>query len=264
MMSRMEPDRLVSQLEAEGGLLAETAARAGLEAEVKPCAPWQVRDVLRHLGYVHRWAASYVAGPVSQEGPELTEAEQLAGGAPDDGLLAWFRQGHADLVATLRAADPDVAAWSFLPAPSPLAFWARRQAHETAIHRADVLSGLDQAADYPAEFAADGIDELIMAFCARNLARRPGDGPPGPTLSIRATDTGQEWLVGFDPEAEQIISVASGPAGQPDCPVVDCTVAGPASSLYLRLWNRPAAAPVSVSGDERLLAAWGPAMQVVW
>ena len=30
--------------------------------------------------------------------------------------------------------------FAFLPAPSPLAFWARRQAHETGIHRADVES----------------------------------------------------------------------------------------------------------------------------
>jgi uncharacterized protein (TIGR03083 family) len=258
MMSRMDPDRLIGQLETEGRLLADAAEQAGLGAEVPPCAPWRVRDVLRHLGYVHRWAASYVAGPVTQEGPELTEAEQLAGGAPDDELLDWFRQGHAALVATLREADPGVPAWFFLPAPSALAFWARRQAHETAIHRADAVSGLGQLAQYPADFAADGIDELIMAFCARNIERRHYDGPAGPRLALEATDTGQAWLVGFDPEGKQIISAARGAADG-----ADCAVSGPAAGLYLRLWNRPAPA-ASVSGDERLLAAWGPAMQVVW
>lgn len=36
-----------------------------------------------------------------------------------------------------------VDCWTFLDAPSPLAFWARRQAHETAIHRADAQLAAD-------------------------------------------------------------------------------------------------------------------------
>ena len=133
----MDVDRHISALEAEGRLLAEAAERAGLAAAVPSCPPWQVRDLLRHQGYVHRWAAAYVSVPIRAEAPELTEAEQLAAGAADDRLLDWFRDGHGALIRTLRAADPGVISWTFLDAPSPLAFWARRQAHETAIHRAD-------------------------------------------------------------------------------------------------------------------------------
>src|SRR5207253_4063893 len=53
----------------------------------------------------------------------------------DAALLAWFRDGHAALVGTLESAPPDLKCFTFLPAPSALAFWARRQAHETGIHQ---------------------------------------------------------------------------------------------------------------------------------
>jgi hypothetical protein len=49
-------------LAREGGLLAAAAERAGLAAPVPSCPPWQVRDLLRHIGYGHRWAAGLIAG----------------------------------------------------------------------------------------------------------------------------------------------------------------------------------------------------------
>src|SRR4029450_13488361 len=65
------------------------------------------------------------------------EASFFADPPGDDALVGWFRAGHATLVDALSAADPALDCWTFLPAPSPLGFWARRQAHETAIHRVD-------------------------------------------------------------------------------------------------------------------------------
>src|SRR5919109_4979290 len=96
-----------------------------------------MRDLIQHMGDVHRWAAAHVA----QKRPEPIgrgELAAVAGPLPSDAdLLVWFRRGHADLLRTLRTADPDTQCWSFMAAPSPVAFWARRQAHETGIHRAD-------------------------------------------------------------------------------------------------------------------------------
>ena len=56
---------------------------------------------------------------------------------PDAELAAGSRQGCAALADALAAAPADLECWTFLRAPSPLAMWARRQAHETAIHRVD-------------------------------------------------------------------------------------------------------------------------------
>ena len=56
----MEIAEHVNALRREGEWLADAAERAGLDAPVPPCAPWQVKDLLRHTGYVHRWAARHI------------------------------------------------------------------------------------------------------------------------------------------------------------------------------------------------------------
>ena len=95
-----------------------------------------MRDLVRHIGGVHRWATGYV-------GDRRTEMwdvdhEDIAGTWPADlDLIDWFREGHTRLVHTLASAPPDLDCFTFLAAPSPLAMWARRQAHETAMHRFD-------------------------------------------------------------------------------------------------------------------------------
>ena len=172
----MEIAEHVDALRRQGQWLADAAERAGLDATVPPCAPWQVKDLLRHTGYVHRWAARHITECPDQiiDGP--SEEDILRGGADDAGLLAWFRDGHAALARTLATADPAMECPTFMAAPCPLAFWARRQAHETAIHRADAESAADATPEYEAGFAADGVDELIMGF-GRRRKYQPGSGP---------------------------------------------------------------------------------------
>jgi uncharacterized protein (TIGR03083 family) len=252
----MEITEHISAIQRDGTLLAAAAGRAGLDAPVPSCPAWQVRDLLRHQGYVHRWAAGYVAGPHEEEVPELTEAEQLAAGPDDSALLDWFAAGHAALVDALGTADPGVRCWSFLPAPSPLAFWARRQAHETAIHRADAEQAAGEQTSYRSDFATDGIDELIMGFFGHGRA----DSEPGPALQVAAADTGAKWLVSLTPDRSGAARTRRG-AG-----VADCTVTGAACDLYLLLWNRRAAdaSRVTVEGDPELLRSWHDGMHVTW
>ncbi|MBO0814565.1 MAG: maleylpyruvate isomerase N-terminal domain-containing protein, partial [Actinobacteria bacterium] len=126
----------VGALRRQGELLAGAAQRAGLTAVVPSCPGWAVRDLLKHTGYVHRWATGFVAEGLTRPGGS-SEKEILSQGPADAELLGWFCEGHAALVRALNAAAPDLNCWAFLAAPSPLAFWARRQAHETAIHRVD-------------------------------------------------------------------------------------------------------------------------------
>ncbi len=189
----MEISQHLTAIDRDGDLLAAAAQQAGLDAAVPSCPPWQVRDLLKHQGYVHRWATAYVAEQHAERVPRLSEPELLAAGPADEDLLDWFRAGYQALTRTLRTADPAVACWSFLPAPSPLAFWARQQAHETAIHRVDAQQAAGNAVTaFPADFAADGIDELIMGFFGRGTADEP-DGQR--TLHVAAPDAGAEWLV---------------------------------------------------------------------
>jgi uncharacterized protein (TIGR03083 family) len=253
----VEPAEHIGALERDGVLLATAADQAGLGTVVPPCRPWRVRDLLRHLGFVHRWAAGYVSQAREEMVDGPGEDELLLAGPGDAELLGWFRDGHAELVRALRSADPRLRCWTFLPAPSALAFWARRQAHETAIHRADAESAAGEVATagFPAPFAADGIDELIMGFWARGRAR----ADQASSLQIRATDTGAEWLV----------ELGAGTAARRRAAAADCTLAGPASDLYLLLWNRPPrdgqdADRVTVGGDPGVLRLWQDLMKVRW
>ncbi len=275
----MDTTAHVQALNADGKLLADAAERAGLLTAVPSCPGWQVRDLLRHQGYVHSWATRFVGEQLASPGPRVTEAEVLAMDPPSDAdLLAWFRDGHAALVAALSGADPDVSCWTFLAAPSPLAFWARRQAHETAIHRTDAELAAGALTPFGTQFAADGIDELIMGFLARNAKRLPADVAQGPYRSIEltATDAEQSWHVDLTAEAGRVARVSRlGPEGQYSAPGVpagtpgaqpDCELAGPAAGLYLLLWNRasPADAGVTVSGDPGALVAWRGGVHITW
>ena len=245
----METSDFVRTLDHEGRLLVAAAEQAGTDAKVPTCPEWQVRDLVRHTGMVHRWAAAFVAEGHMSPRPD--------GGLPDlDGaeLLTWFREGHRHLVDTLSAAPADVRCWHFLPAPSPLAFWARRQAHETTVHRFDAEaarggtpSGID------AGFAADGIDELLRAFHARPKSRVRSAEPR--VLRVRTTDTdGAVWTVRLSQEPPA--------AERGDTARADCEITGPAERVYLSLWNRQ---PFPhVTGDEAVATLWRENSAVTW
>jgi uncharacterized protein (TIGR03083 family) len=151
----MEFAEHLAALRLQGELLGAAAAGMDLETRIPTCPEWTMRDLVRHMGDVHRWAAAHVA---ERRTEPIRRVDEIAGPLPGDAdLLDWFHQGHADLVATLEAADPDVRCWSFLPAPSPLAFWARRQAHETGMHRADAESPSGRITPFDPALAADGV-----------------------------------------------------------------------------------------------------------
>ncbi|MFF7451707.1 MULTISPECIES: maleylpyruvate isomerase family mycothiol-dependent enzyme [unclassified Streptomyces] len=237
----METAEFVHTLDQEGRLLAAAAEEAGTDAKVPTCPQWQVRDLLRHTGAVHRWAAGFVAEGLTTPRP-MGEAPDLHG--PE--LLAWYRQSHQRLVETLTSAAPDVECFQFLPAPSPLAFWVRRQAHETAVHRFDAEAARGGApSDIAPGFAADGVDELLTGFHARERSRVRSATPR--VLRVRATDVeGAVWTVRLSPEPPAAERGESGDA--------ECEIAGPAGQLYLSLWNRvpfPA-----VTGDGALAELW--------
>ncbi len=255
----------IDALRAQGERLAGAAERAGLDTPVPTCAPWLVKDLLRHTGYIHRWAARHITERPGQilDGPP--EAEILRGGAEDAGLLAWFRAGHGALTETLATADPAVECATFMAAPSPLAFWARRQAHETAIHRADAESAAGVTPGYQAGFAADGIDELIMGF-GRRRKYQPGSTADGARLRVLAADTGDAWSIEAHEGRLQPRRTDNPNSGPDDPEGAGCTVSGPASGVYLFLWNRAdaAQADVTVAGDPALLASWQASVKVRW
>ena len=247
----MEIAEHVAALDDEGRRLVEAAAQQGADVPVPTCPEWRLRDLLVHVGRVHRWATMFVAQARTE--PPHGDAELAEPPADDDALLAWVAEGHHALVETLRAADPAIECWSFLRSPSPLAFWARRQAHETAIHRVDAESAAGDPAGVAAPFAVDGIDELLLGFLARRSGRLLSEEPV--TLGVHARDTGDDWWIEIRPDGR---SVRRGAAD------ADCAVTGDASDLYLFLWNRRDDDGLGVTGDRRVLGLWRDKARVTW
>jgi len=255
----------IAALRDQGTWLADAASGADLDAAVPPCPPWRVKDLLRHTGYIHRWATRHVTECPDHvlDGPP--EEEILRGGASDPELLDWFRTGHAALVKTLATADPALECATFMAAPSALAFWTRRQAHETAIHRADAESASGVVPDYAPDFAADGIDELIMGFGQRRKYR-PETSADG-RLRVLAADTGDAWSVdAHEGRLQPRRAAADDAAGDDAVDGAGCTVSGAASGVYLYLWNRvnAAQAGVAVTGDPGPLTCWQSSVRVRW
>jgi uncharacterized protein (TIGR03083 family) len=243
----------LSALRQHGQEVVGIVGRSDADTPVPTCPGWRLRDLAQHLGGVHRWAAWHVAGPSTRPMPEETEIVVMRSWpAADHALAAWLGDGLHALVTTLESAPPDVACWSFLPAPSPLAFWARRQAHETAIHCADAQSAAGAITPVDPAFAADGIDELLHGFFARKGRLRAASTV---TLHIHAVDHDGEWMVRIGPDG----TVTTHEHGR-----ADCAVRGTASDLYHLLWNRRSADGLEVFGNRSVLQLWQERARVTW
>ncbi|MBO0820240.1 MAG: maleylpyruvate isomerase N-terminal domain-containing protein [Nocardiopsaceae bacterium] len=273
----MEIDQFITALDSDGALLADAAQAAGLDTDVPGCPGWRVRDLVRHQAYIHRWAMRHILErPAEVIDDNHTEADILGGGSPEqepeEEPLAAYREGHAALVRALRTADPDLKCATFMPAPSPLAFWSRRQAHETAIHRYDAQRAAgtvnpgstgdpgspgDPVGAFAPDFAADGIDELIMGFAARGKYRMRDEGH---SLAVRPGDAAGGWRIAV---RDGVTEVRRDLAG--DLPA-RCVLRGPAAGLYTFLWNRcdRAEAGLTVQGEESVLATWRSGVRVRW
>jgi uncharacterized protein (TIGR03083 family) len=260
----MEIATSIQTLREEGARMTAAARAMSADAPVPTCPDWVARDLIRHLGGVHRWATSTVAEARAE--PPTKSLEEIAGGWPGDEELAdWFEAGYLGLVAALEAAPADLQCWTFMPAPKPLAFWARRQAHETAIHRVDaeLAAGRTEAhlSGFAPAFAADGVDELLTCFVPRRSTGLRSESPA--RLGIECTDDSGAWVLSIGPDGVTT-SVGATEDGDRDGDEAQCTVRGAAGDLYLALWNRGGAERLRIEGDRAVLDLFGDAVQVRW
>jgi uncharacterized protein (TIGR03083 family) len=221
-------------LAVEATKLGEAAASTTITAAVPGCPDWTVRDLVGHVGMVHRWATNIVTNGLESPDGETADAP------PDPELLDWYAEGHRVLLETLTSAPPDLSCFAFLPAPSPLAFWARRQLHETTIHRADAATAAGIPVVIDDAIGLDGIEEMLLGFAKRRREFVPG--------SVRLDPAGGPgWLLRLTAEG-----AAATPAD--DTTSADATVSGDAGQVYLWLWNRPA--DVTITGDQTVADRW--------
>jgi uncharacterized protein (TIGR03083 family) len=222
------------------GLLAQEMAAGltsvgGLDVPVPWVPAWTARDLVGHLGGVHRWAATILrAGHTAPPPPEAGTAP------PQDGLLDWYATGLGQLVTALRTVPPEAPAWHMSPAAEKVAAsWARRQAHELTVHRMDLeaAAGVGHAPVDPA-LAEDGVDELLTVVVPRWSHTEPLTSADA-TVAVTSGDTGRTWSIRIARGAVHVVPDRSGRE--------HTHVHGRADQLLLRLWGRPA--DVTVDGD---------------
>lgn len=232
----MHPDDLVAALRAEGQSLAHAAAR-DLDVPVPACPGWDARQLLNHLGRVHRWATAVVRTRAAER-PKFPPRPEVVD-------VAWFEEGLADLADALEAADPDEVVWTFPGGGGKARFWFRRQAVETALHRMDVESAFGPPGPVDVELALAGIDEMLDVY----LAPRRGD--LGGTVHFHTTDSAHgEWTVLDDPDGPGLMIGHGHEKG-------DVALRTTAGDLLMWLWGRPVPEDrLEVFGDHAILERW--------
>lgn len=191
-----------------------------LAQPVATCPGWTVRDLVDHLAGIHRWAAAALG---SERAPRLEDRPER------EPPVEWYRASAAHLVAALRAAGPEAPAWTLWDGRTA-AFWARRQAHELAVHSFDLLEALGRASLWrlPEDLALDGIREVLDGFYPRQVRLGRSSGLPGVVRLEVTHDDGR-------PAASLVLPAASG--GEGDEATLG-TVTGAAPEVYLGLWGR--------------------------
>lgn len=240
----MEPEVHLAHLEADIERLLAAAAKA-LDEPVVACPGWTVADLLAHQAGVYRFVVAQLG---AAPGSEIVRFDPPDPGPP----LQVLRATAAEVVAALRATDPGEHRPNWADAPTA-AFWFRRMAQETLVHRLDAELAAGAVGPVDAELAADGIDELADTFLP--YAGRRGITGSGETVHLHATDEqvpGGEWMYTFHGDGVDV-ERRHGKG--------DMAVRGPAAQLLLFVWNRR---PVEVEcfGEPDPLAFWSSTVRI--
>jgi uncharacterized protein (TIGR03083 family) len=255
-MSLLSYDRYCAEILAQAELLTSVVQGADMTTPVPSCPDWNVGQLLRHLGGVHRWAATIVRTQATV--PVQAQVLDYAVYASEDPyvVVPWLAEGAAELVEALRAAGPETPLWTPVPGGST-DFYARRFTHETLIHRADATLALGSAFSAAPEVARDALDEwLELGALPMHFEVHPQTREllgPGRTIHLHATDASPqasaEWVIDLTGDtiawrrAHEKAAVAA---------------RGPLTDLLLVVYKRRPVrgADIQVLGDAELLDFW--------
>ncbi len=236
---------LLEQTRAFGDLIRS----ADLATPVPTCGDWTLRQLFRHLGRGHLWAAQIIGERRSQP---LDPRDVLGGRPPEDpgAAIDWLNDGAQAVIDAVDHVGSDARVWTFL-GPRPAGWWVRRRLHEATVHRADAALALGAEFDLSPELAADALTEWIDRICVDT--RRPAALDRGQSIHLHATDdrlgpTG-EWSIVHDEEG-MWWSHTHGKGS--------VAVRGPAKELLLAAVRRRTVADVGleVFGDATVWDGW--------
>jgi uncharacterized protein (TIGR03083 family) len=256
-----EPDYL-AHLTHESARFAEAIMSAPPQAPVPSCLEWNADDLLWHLAWVQSWWAIIVRDHLT--GPE---ARRLQPERPPDraGLLEFCQRASRDLRQILGPGTAGTPAWTWSD-DHTVGFIRRKQAHEALIHRIDAEVTAGHRTPMDPRLSADGVDEVLRVMYSGVPAWGSFAPDESKTLRIRATDTGDTWLItlgrftGTDPEGtwyeETDFHVADSDSGEP----ASALIGGSAADLDCWLWHRPPVSAIDQSGKGDVLSQFTQAI----
>lgn len=249
----MDESRYLECLAADHGDLRDAAASVELTVPVPACPGWTMSDLVVHVAQVYLHKVTVMrTGQWPEQWPPPGQARQAE--------LPMLGRAYGALIAEFRARQPADPTPTWYDPDQTVAFWIRRMAQETVVHRidAELAAGLP-VTPVPADLAVDGVDEVLKRFLgydAEALSQLEGghlaSGGVQDTITVLAGPTA--WTV--RPSPREVV-VTDGPAENPR------VVVQAAPEPMLRwLWGRGGDAAVQVSGDQawadylrRMLAA---------
>jgi hypothetical protein len=142
-------------------------------------------------------------------------------------------------------------AWNWAPQAKKVAFWQRRMAHETAIHRWDAqMAAVGLTEPLEAKLAADVVSEVLDTLLPAGRGRRPADRLG--MVALSATDLEQTWHVRLR-ESGGVALLDTDTLLDDDDLHERVVAAGTASDLALALWGRVGFDVLAITGEEDLL-----------
>jgi uncharacterized protein (TIGR03083 family) len=259
MRIHVSKDFWLAAVRAEGAAFLEAVGEPGtLPTPVPSCPDWRVGDLVRHLGSVYRRTRDHaaMAGTPGQGDPSTSwGAVVIPTGTPDaedPAVVAWFAHELHEVSAVLEALDADLPAWNWAPQARTLAFWNRRMAHETAVHRWDAQVATLLPEPLEGKLAIDTIAEVFDTFLPAGRRAFSADGLAG-VVHLTATDLGQEWTLRL--RGPGIAVLDTGTLLDDDVHPARAAASATASDLALALWGRVAWDVAEIAGDVTLLDA---------
>lgn len=241
-------------IESEGARIL-AAYRRHPDGRVPWSDRWTVRSVARHVAGSHHAVAVILADRPAADFARAAARPRVEAGDP--AFPAWFAANTERLLAECRAAPPDAACW----APNPLiagtaAYWRRRIAYDTLVHRWDAEAGAGIAGPpMEPEIAADAVDELLDV--GLRVTRAVSRAPAGPAIRLACTDADRVWHLDLAEAGH--LTVGAEPI---DAAV---TLRGTAEDLLLGLWRRIPLGDgsLAVDGDRSVVDRWDDLLPTV-
>ncbi len=155
----------------------------------------------------------------------------------------WFDDVRARLIQMFQTSDPSRHSYTWFPPDQTVGFWARRMAHETAVHRVDLELAAGTLTPLDPALAVDGTDEVLRVCLAGDWSDEPPHDPAGEGVIEVAAGTAR-WRVELKADW---VEVTDQPSNEVE---PQALLQGEPSSVMLWCWGRLPISEVTVSGAQ--------------